>query len=62
MVPEAIFMVKFNTGFQKKYENYTSILITSDRVARLLILIAYYIDLINKFVTRCSLMVPKPFS
>ena len=41
----------------KKDENYTLVLITSDRVARLSILIAHFIDLINTFVTRCYLMV-----
>ena len=44
-------------AFKKKYENYTLVLITSDRVARLSILIAHYIDLINTFVTRYYLMV-----
>ena len=53
MVPEAIFIVKFNTRLSKKYKNYTLVLITSDRVARLSILIAHYIDLINTFITRC---------
>ena len=57
MVPEAIFIVKFNTRPKKKYENYTFILITSDRVARFSILIAHYIHLTKTFVTRCYLMV-----
>ena len=35
------------------------VLISSDRVARLLILIAHQIGLINTFVTRCFLMVPE---
>ena len=56
MVPEAIFIVQFNTRL-KKNENYTLVLITSDRVARLPILIAHFIDLINTFVTRCYLIV-----
>ena len=43
---------------QKKYENYTLVLITSNRFARLSIQISHYIDLINNFVTRCFLMVP----
>ena len=51
---------------KKKYENYTLVLITSDRVARLSILIAHFIDLINTFVTKCYLVwlvwFPKPFS
>ena len=55
MVPEAIFILKF----RKKYVNYTLVLITSDRVARLSIIIADYIDLINTFATRCYLMVSK---
>ena len=57
MVSEAIFIVQFNTRLPKKDENYTLVLITSDRVARLSILIAHFIDLINTFVTRCYLMV-----
>ena len=57
MVSEAIFIVQFNTRLRKKGENYTLVLITSDRVARLSILIAHFIDLINTFVTRCYLMV-----
>ena len=57
MVPETIFIVKFNTRLPKKDENYTLVLITSDRVARLSILIAHFIDLINIFVTKCCLMV-----
>ena len=57
MVPETIFIVKFNTRLPKKYENYTLVLITSNRVARLSIPIAHYIDLIKTFVTRCYLMV-----
>ena len=57
MVPETIFIVKFNTRLLKKYENYTLVLIISIRVARLSIPIAHYIDLINTFVTRCYLMV-----
>ena len=54
---EPVFIVKFNTRLSKKYENYTLVLIISDRVARLSILIAHYIDLINTFVTKCYLMV-----
>ena len=57
MVPETIFIVKFNTRLPKKVENYTLVLIISNRVARLSILIAYFIDLINTFVTRCYLLV-----
>ena len=57
MVSESIFIVQFNTRLPKKDENYTLVLITSDRVARLSILIAHFIDLINTFVTRCYLMV-----
>ena len=57
MVPEAIFIVKFNTRLQKNYENSYIVLISSDMVARLSILIAHYIDLINTFLTRCYLMV-----
>ena len=57
MVPAANFIVKFNTRLPKKYENYTLVLITSNRVARLSIPIAHYIDLINIFVTRCYLKV-----
>ena len=57
MVSEAIFIVQFNTRLPKKDENYTSVLITSDRVARLSILTAHSIDPINTFVTRCYLMV-----
>ena len=52
MVPDAIFLEKFNTQLQKKYENYTLVLITSNMVARLSIQIAHYVDLINTFVTR----------
>ena len=62
MVSEVIFIVQFSTRLPKKDENYTLMLITSDRVARLSILIAHFIDLINTFVTRCYLIVPKPFS
>ena len=51
MVSEAIFIVKFNTRLPKKDENYTLVLITSDRVARLSIPIVHFIDLINTFVT-----------
>ena len=40
-----------------RYENYTLVLITSDRAARLSIQIAHYIDLINTCVTKCYLMV-----
>ena len=57
MVSEAIFIVQLNTRLPKKDENYTLVLKTSDRVARLSILIAHFIDLINTFVTRCYLMV-----
>ena len=57
MVPVAHFIVKFNTGSPKKYENYALVLITSNRVGRLSIPIAHYIDLINTFVTGCYLMV-----
>ena len=39
MVSEAICIVQFNTRLPKKDENYTLVLITSDRVARLSILI-----------------------
>ena len=56
-VSEAIFIVQFNIRLPKKDENYTLVLITSDRVARLLTLIAHFIDLINIFVTRCCLIV-----
>ena len=35
MVLAANFIVKFNTRLLKKYENYTLVLITSKRVARL---------------------------
>ena len=59
MVPESIFIVKLNTQLKKKYDNYTSVLITSDRVARLSILIAHQIGLINTFVARYYLMVPE---
>ena len=59
MVPETIFIVKFNTRLPKKRENYTLVPVTSNRVARLSIPIAHYIDLINTFVTRCYLMVSK---
>ena len=52
MVSEAIFIAS-----KKKYENYTLVPITSDRVVRLSILIAHFIDLINTFVTKCYLMV-----
>ena len=57
MVSEAIFTVQFNTRLPKKDGNYTLVLITSDRVARLSILITHFIDLINTFVTRCYFMV-----
>ena len=57
MVSEAMFIVQFNTRLPKTDENYTLVLITSDRVARLSIIIAHFIDLINTFVTRCYLMV-----
>ena len=57
MVSEAVFIVQFNIRLPKKDENYTLVLITSDRVARLSILIAHFIDLINTFVMRCYLMV-----
>ena len=57
MVTEAIFLVKFNTRLEKKYENHTIILITPDRVARLSIFIGHQIGLIKTFVTRCYLMV-----
>ena len=57
MVPAADFIVKFNTRHQKKDENYTSVLITSNRVARLSISIAHYMNLINTFVTRYCLMI-----
>ena len=57
MVPDAICSEKFNTRLHMKYENYILVLITSDRVARLSILIAHFIDLINTFVMRCYLMV-----
>ena len=59
MVSEAIFIVQFNTRLPKKDENYTLVLITFDRVARLSILIAHFIYLINTFVMRCYLMVSK---
>ena len=52
MVPEAIFIEKFNTRLQIKHENETYVLETCDRVARLSILIAHLIDLNNTFVTR----------
>ena len=41
----------------KKYENYTLVLITSDRVARLSIPIAHFINLMNTYITRYFLMV-----
>ena len=50
MVPAANFIVKFNTRLPKKYETYTLVLITSNRIARLSIPIAHYIDLINTLV------------
>ena len=59
MVSEAIFIVQFNNRLPKKDENYTLVLITSDRAARLSILIAHFIDLMNTFVTRYCLMVSK---
>ena len=57
MVSEAIFIVQFIIRLPKKDENYTLVLITSDRVARLSILIAHFIDLINTFEKRCYLIV-----
>ena len=57
MALEAFFIVKFNTRLPKKYEKYTLVLLTSDRVAILSILIAHFIDLFNTFVTKCYLMV-----
>ena len=50
MVPAAVFIKKFNTWLQIKYENETYVLETCDRVARLS-------GLINSFVTNCYLMV-----
>ena len=44
MVPKGIFIVQFNTRLPKTDENYTIVLITSDRVARLSILKAHFID------------------
>ena len=57
IVSEDIFIVQFSTRLPKKDENYTLVLITSDRVASLSILIAHFIDLINTVLTRCCLMV-----
>ena len=57
MVLEAFFIEKLNTRLQIKYENETEVLETCDRVARLSILIAHFIDLINTFVRKCYLMV-----
>ena len=57
MVSEAIFIVQFNIRLPKKNKNYTLVLITSDRVARLSRLIAHFIVFINTFVMRCCLMV-----
>ena len=47
MVPEAVFIKKFNTQLQIKYENKTLVLKTCDRVAILSILIAHQTGLIN---------------
>ena len=57
MVSVAIVIVRFNTRLKKKDENFTIVLLTSDRVARLSILTVHYIDLIDTFITRCYLMV-----
>ena len=57
MVPAANFIVKFNIRLPKKYENYTLVLITSNRIARLSIPITHYIDLISTFVRRCYFMI-----
>ena len=57
MIPEAVFIVKFNTRFKIKFENETLVLETCDRVARLSILIVHQTGLINTFVTNCYLMV-----
>ena len=51
--------MQFNIRLPKKDENYTLVLITSDRVARLSILIAHLIDMFNTFVTMCYFMVPE---
>ena len=40
-VSEAIFIVKFNTRPKKKYDNFTEVPITSDRVARLPLLMSH---------------------
>ena len=50
MASEAFFIISMKITIQ--------VLISSNRVARLLILIAHKICLINTFVTRCFLMVP----
>ena len=57
MVPEAVFLEKFNTRLQIMYENETSLLETCDMVARLSILIAHQTGLMNTFVTNSYLMV-----
>ena len=57
MVPDAICLEKFNTRLRIKYENEILVLETCDRVARLSIITAHQIGLINTFVTKCYLMV-----
>ena len=57
MVPEAIFIEKFNTRLQIKYENETQVHETCDRVAKLSISIAHQTGPSNTFVTNCYLMV-----
>ena len=52
MVPDSIFRAIKHPTPKKKDENYTLVLITSDRIVRLSILKAHFIDLINIFVTR----------
>ena len=56
MVPEAVFIEKFNNRLQIKYEKETKVLETCDRVSRLSISIAHQTGLSNTFVTNCYLM------